>query len=546
MKGVVFALAQIDPTVGDLEGNTTKIRQFIQKAREKGAQIVVFPELAVTGYPPKDLVLKPDFVSKNMELTKGIAKETKGICAILGFVEEFPCINTERGKEAREQEEKGVRYNSAAVFCDGVLKGVYRKQKLPNYDVFDEKRYFEAGKNPGVFDLKGTKVGVNICEDIWVGDGPIKEQAKKADVIVNLSASPFHAGKSKERRALLSKRAKDFKVPIIYVNMVGCQDDLIFDGRSCVFDKRGILIAQGKEFEEDLVISGTEGKALKVEEESIKEIHDAIVLGIRDYARKNGFSKAVIGISGGIDSSVVIALAVEALGKENVRGVSMPSHITSRQSIDDAKKVAVNLGVPFKLIQITDIYNSYIRALEQEFAVTKMNVTEENIQARIRGNILMALSNKFGYLVLTTGNKSEVAVGYCTLYGDMAGGLAVLSDVPKTTVYKLAEYINRKKKIIPKEVIEKEPTAELRPNQKDTDSLPPYEVLDPILDAYIEKNKGRDEILRMKFEKGTVDKVIGMVDHNEYKREQSPIGLRITSKAFGSGRRMPITNRYKP
>jgi NAD+ synthase (glutamine-hydrolysing) len=421
---------------------------------------------------------------------------------------------------------------------------------LPNYDVFDEKRYFKPATESAIFELDGLKLGINICEDIWVDNGPTEIQAKLgADFIVNISASPFYAGKSKVRREVIATLARENKLPIAYVNLVGGQDDLVFDGRSYAFNKEGSLIADGKQFVDDLVITNLDDSAeiIPEGEDELKEIYGALVLGIRDYVRKNGFKKVVIGLSGGIDSALTAALAVEALGAQNVVGVSMPSAISSQSSKVDAKRLAENLGMEYTTVPIVDTINAYAAMLSEEFKGTEPDVTEENIQARIRGNILMALSNKFGYLVLSTGNKSELAVGYCTLYGDMSGGLAVISDVPKTTVYKLARYVNavRGKEIIPESIIVKEPSAELREGQKDTDSLPPYEVLDPILQAYIEENRSKEEIIEMGFDEGVVNGIIWRVDHNEYKRQQAPIGIKITPKAFGSGRRMPITNRYK-
>ena len=531
MRIVQIALAQINPTVGDIDGNTDKIIAYIKRAGEKGADLVIFPELAITGYPPKDLLLKPAVIRDQREALDRIIAESGNIAVVTGFVD---C-------------NEDTIYNAAALIRDGELLGVQHKIHLPNYDVFDEKRYFEPGKENLLFDtLTNIKLGINICEDIWVDDDPVEKQAKEADFIVNISASPFYAGKSRERRELLARRAKENRVPIVYVNLVGGQDDLVFDGRSYVFDRDGILIAAGGQFEEDLVITGLDGAEITSEDDPLKEIYGALSLGIRDYVRKNGFKKVVIGLSGGIDSALTAALATEALGAQNVVCVSMPSTITSKSSRDDAKELALNLGVEYRVVPITEAVNAYTAMLSGEFKGTEHGVAEENIQARIRGNILMALSNKFGYLVLSTGNKSELAVGYCTLYGDMSGGLAVLSDVPKTTVYKLARYINaiKEKEIIPESILTKEPSAELREGQKDTDSLPPYETLDPILHAYIEEEKSREEIIKMGFDEGLVNDIIRMVDHNEYKRQQAPIGIKITPKAFGSGRRMPVTNRY--
>jgi NAD+ synthase (glutamine-hydrolysing) len=415
-------------------------------------------------------------------------------------------------------------------------------------DVFDEKRYFKPARENQVFELDDLKLGINICEDIWVDNGPTDVQAKKgADFIVNISASPFYAGKGRERRELIARRARENSLPIVYVNLVGGQDDLVFDGGSCIFNKNGALIAKGKRFEEELVLTKLDGPAIIPEkEDTLQEIYNALVLGIRDYVRKNGFEKVVIGLSGGIDSALTATLATEALGSQNVIGVSMPSSITSQSSKEDAKRIAENLGIEFKVIPIVDAVDTYTAMLSAVLEGTEPDVTEENIQARIRGNILMALSNKFGYLVLSTGNKSELAVGYCTLYGDMSGGLAAISDVPKTTVYELSRYINtiKGREIIQQSIMGKEPSAELTEGQKDTDALPPYEILDPLLHAYIEEEKSREEIIRMGFDEDTVNDVIWKVDHNEYKRHQAPIGIKITPKAFGFGRRMPITNKY--
>ncbi|MEA1945535.1 MAG: NAD+ synthase [Euryarchaeota archaeon] len=530
MRIVRIALAQINPTVGDIDGNTEKIIAYIKRAREKGADLVIFPELAITGYPPKDLLLKTSFIRDNREALDMIIAESENIAVVTGFVD---C-------------DGGNIYNAAALGKNCELIGVQHKMHLPNYDVFDEKRYFEPGKENLLFELDELKLGINICEDIWVDDGPVEKQAKEADLIVNISASPFYAGKGRERRELLARRASENRVPIVHINLVGGQDDLVFDGRSYVFDRDGILIAEGEQFEEDLIITDMDGVEITSEDDPLKEIYGALSLGIRDYVRKNGFKKVVIGLSGGIDSALTAALAAEALGAQNVVCVSMPSAITSKSSREDAKELALNLGVEYRVIPIMDAVRAYTAMLSDEFRGTETGVAEENIQARIRGNILMALSNKFGYLVLSTGNKSELAVGYCTLYGDMSGGLAVISDVPKTTVYKLARYINAVKgrEIIPESIIIKEPSAELREGQKDTDSLPPYETLDPILHAYIEEEKSREEMIEMGFEEGLVNDIIWRVDHNEYKRQQAPIGIKITPKAFGSGRRMPVTNRY--
>ncbi len=523
------ALAQINPIVGDLKGNAKKIKEFISKARDMGAGLVVFPELATTGYPPKDLLLKPSFIRENIASLRGIIRETGGITAVVGFVEE-----------------DGGLYNSAAVIRDGELIGTQRKTHLPNYDVFDEKRYFKAASEYRIFEAEGLKFGITICEDIWVDGVLCTNIAEKgARFIVNISASPFHAGKLGERDKLISTRAKTGGVPVIYCNLVGGQDDLVFDGGSCVFNGRGELVARARRFEETILVTDLVRGKIAPREEMIEEVFKALVLGIRDYVLKNGFSKVVIGLSGGIDSSVTAVLAREALGKENVLGVFMPSKVTSRESFEDAKKLADNLGIGFTVIPITETLEAYLKTLSREFRGTRRDATEENLQARIRGNILMALSNKFGYLVLSTGNKSELAVGYTTLYGDLAGGLAAISDVPKTMVYELARYINSHREIIPRRVLEKEPSAELRPGQKDREDIPPYSLLDPILHAYIEENKSIEEIVALGYDEALVRDIVWRVDRSEYKRHQAPIGIKVTTKAFGSGRRMPITNRYR-
>ncbi|MBI5253045.1 MAG: NAD+ synthase [Euryarchaeota archaeon] len=524
-------MAQINPTVGDLNGNAEKIVEYIRKAKKKNADLVVFPELAVTGYPPKDLLLKPSFIRKNREKVEEIVKATKDIAAVVGFVDS-------NGNKI---------YNTAVLARNKGVLGVQHKTHLPNYDVFDEKRYFQPAAECKLFELGNLKIGINICEDIWVEEGPTSVQAKKgAQLIINISASPFYAGKIKVRKELLARRARENKVAIVYANLVGGQDDLVFDGGSCIFNEKGELTAQCRRFEEDLIVSDLKVITMP-EEDPLEEIYRALILGIRDYVRKNGFTKVVIGLSGGIDSALTAALAAKALGAENVAGVSMPSRITSRASIEDAKKVAENLGIELKIILIADAVDAYAKMLSKEFKGTKQDVTEENIQARIRGNILMALSNKFGYLVLTTGNKSELAVGYVTLYGDMAGGLAAISDVPKTMVYGLVNYINavEKKELIPKSIIIKEPSAELRKGQKDRNDLPPYDILDPLLHAYIEEDKSKEEIIALGYDAKTVTEVIWKIDHNEYKRQQAALGIKITPRAFGFGRRMPITNKYE-
>lgn len=529
-----IAIAQINSTVGDLKGNYNKIIEYIQKAKKSGADLVVFPELIITGYPPRDLLIKKSFIRKNKEILQQIVDNTNGIDVIVGFVDDV----------------NGDLYNAAALIKDGNLIGIHHKIHLPNYDVFDEKRYFTAGKTSKIYDLHGIKVGLTVCEDIWIENGPVSDlKCEGAELIINISASPYHAGKEQIRRDVIAKMAKDNNVSVVYCNLVGGQDDLIFDGRSYVFNNRGKLVQQSQPFVEELsFISEINTKPeIKITEHIIDDIYKALVLGVRDYFRKNGFKNAIIGLSGGIDSALTAAIAVEALGKENVRGITMPSKFSSHGSVADSLDLAENLGISCDIIPIKDIYNSYISTLEPQFKGTEFNVAEENIQARIRGNILMALSNKFGSLVLATGNKSELSVGYATLYGDMAGGMAVISDVLKMRVYELSRHINNSKgkEIIPESTITKPPSAELREDQKDSDSLPPYEILDPILKAYVEEDMSREEIISLGFSKETVNRIIQLVDRNEYKRQQAALGLRITSRAFGQGRRMPITNKWR-
>lgn len=572
-----LGLAQINPTVGDLSGNVAKITDFIRQAEGMGVDLLCFPELALTGYPPEDLLLKPRFIRDNLRALEEVTAIScgKGMALVIGFVDAAEDL-----------------YNAAAMLHNGQLKGVYHKIYLPNYGVFDEERYFKAGEDCPLFLFGRVKVGVTICEDIWYPTGPAYLLTKGgAQLIVNISSSPYHAGKRGFRERMLSTRAADSVAIVAHVNLVGGQDELVFDGNSLVYDERGELLARGKGFEEDLVVVDLlleevlrsrlhdprlRKEKLSPEEEarlpqiavleklpatikpplppthrepldSISEVYAALVLGTRDYVRKNGFEKVVIGLSGGIDSSLVATIAADALGPENVIGVAMPSRYSSEASVRDAHTLAENLGIEFKVIPIDSTFQSYLDMLSSEFSGTEPGVAEENIQARIRGNILMALSNKFGYLVLTTGNKSETACGYATLYGDMAGGFAVIKDVPKTLVYELARYRNRKagREIIPQSVLEKPPSAELRPDQKDTDVLPPYEILDPILKGYVEEDESLESLVSMGFEEELVRRVVNLVDRNEYKRRQAPPGIKITPRAFGKDRRLPITNRYR-
>jgi NAD+ synthase (glutamine-hydrolysing) len=576
MRTLRIGLCQINTTVGDIEGNTKKILDYIERGKKVGADLLAFPEMAVTGYPPEDLLLMPKFIEANLKAIKTIAKATSAITAIVGFVNK-----------------NGDIFNAAALLHNGKMVDAYSKSFLPNYGVFDEDRYFQVGKENFIFTLKSTPIGLSICEDLWYPGDPIRTQALYggAELIVNISSSPYHTGKIAFREKMISTRASDNLAIVAYCNLVGGQDELVFDGGSLIFDQRGDLIVRGKQFEEDLVLADLDMEGvfrmrlhdprirrerLTDEEKSVRkigltdpvrparkksslperelklldslpEIYSALVLGTGDYIRKNAFHTILIGLSGGIDSALTAAIAVDALGKKGVVGVAMPSQYSSKKSLEDAKALAKNLGIKFLTIPITDIFQAYLKTISPSFKGLKPDVAEENIQARIRGNILMALSNKFGWLVLTTGNKSEMSVGYCTLYGDMAGGYAVLKDVPKTLVYELAEFKNKKegKAVIPRDVFAKPPSAELRPNQKDEDSLPPYPVLDPILQAYVEEDKGVEEIAKMGFKESLIREVIQMVDRNEYKRRQSPPGVKITHRALGKDRRLPVTNKYR-
>jgi len=551
-----IAMAQINCTVGDFKGNLRKITEYTAKAEKAGADIVVFPELAVTGYPPEDLLLKPKFVEDNIAALKEFARSVKDTAVVVGFVDK-------KGNHI---------YNAAAVLYAGKIIGAHHKTHLPNYSVFDEKRYFTPGEKNIVFKLGEVTFGVNICEDIWHKEGPAKCQAALgAGLIININASPYYMGKIKERQAVIKAQVKQCHVGMVYVNLVGGQDELVFDGQSLVVDSSGKIIKRAEAFKEDLAIldlgvritkpKSSKGAVvisrniprknkIKLEQkqikplESVAEVYHALVLGLKDYVIKNGFAKVVIGLSGGIDSALVAVLATDAIGKENVIGVYMPSRFSSQESETDAKELAADLGIKIITISIEDMYRAYLSVLEPHFANKQNDIAEENLQARIRGNILMAFSNKFGWLVLTTGNKSEMSTGYATLYGDMAGGFAVIKDVPKTLVYKLAEYRNAQGAVIPKRIFTKAPTAELKPGQKDSDTLPEYEDLDPILKAYVEEDKTLEEILSMGFEHHVVSRVLRMVDKSEYKRRQSPPGIKITPKSFGKDRRMPITNKY--
>ena len=573
MRTLRLALAQINVTVGDLDGNTDKIIDYMDRARSLQADLVAFPELAVVGYPPEDLVFKPQFVNDNLERVHQITSASKDITAVFGFVDR----------------DDGRLRNAAAVISDGRLVDVYHKMRLPNYGVFDEKRYFEPGARCPVYVVNGTPIGVNICEDIWVTEGPTKVQAAAgAEVIVNINGSPFCAGKRKDREAVLVPLATGNSVFVAYLNLVGGQDELVFDGASVVLDPSGEVTLQGSQFQEELIVVDLdleaefgpkprepgpateqdigESKVITVSGQrtnsrrpmppdhhpttydDVGEVYAALVLGTQDYVRKCGFQRVVIALSGGVDSSLVAAVAVDALGSDNVVGLAMPSRFSSEGSVLDARALAENLGIELRELPIEEPFAAYLSELEPHFRGTEWGIAEENLQSRIRGNLVMGLSNKFGWLVLTTGNKSEIATGYTTIYGDMAGGFAVIKDVPKTLVYKLSRYRNElgTTPVIPENVLTKPPSAELRPNQKDEDSLPPYDVLDAILKAYVEEDKTFGEILDLGFDEATLKRAISLVDQSEYKRRQSPPGIKITPRNFGRDRRMPIANRYRP
>ena len=576
MRRLRIALAQINTTVGDFDGNVKKILGAIDGARAMKADIVTLPELAICGYPPEDLLFKPQFIQANLQSLQKIVEASSGITVVVGFVDT-----------------DGDIFNAAALISDGKLIGVYHKMYLPNYGVFDENRYFRAGKECPVYVVNGIGIGINICEDIWYEAGPATIQAYAgAEVIINISASPYHAGKGESREKMIATRATDTVAVFVYNNLVGGQDELVFDGHSFIADERGNIITRGKQFEEDFIVADLDiesvfrarlhdprwRKESPVLEKSgwrqtktivsqtptsgqkpllkphhiatldpVAEVYQALVLGTRDYIHKNGFSKVVIGLSGGVDSAIVATIAVDSLGKDNVIGISMPSRYSSTGSVTDTKALAQNLGIKLQTIAIERPFQAYLDTLAESFTGVKPDSTEENLQARVRGNLLMALSNKFGWLVLTTGNKSEMATGYTTLYGDMAGGFAVIKDVPKTLVYKITKYRNAKAgfNLIPSPIIDKPPSAELRPDQKDSDSLPPYEVLDAILMAYVEEDKSVDQIVALGYEKAVVQKTAKLVDRSEYKRRQAPPGVKITSRAFGRDRRLPLTSLFK-
>jgi NAD+ synthase/NAD+ synthase (glutamine-hydrolysing) len=543
---VKIALGQINPTIGDFSGNSKKIIESARQALDLGAQMALFPELAVCGYPPRDLLEKPAFVERSQQVVNEIARAVPQITVICGFVSP---AKVETGKSVM---------NSAAVLRDGSVQFVQSKMLLPTYDVFDESRYFDPAESQKLFPFCGRQFALTICEDAWNDKhfwprrlyrvDPVDELLRAGgNMVLNISASPFHLGKREVRRQMLETVARDNNVPVLFVNQVGGNDSLVFDGSSMVIAPDGHIVAQGKSFAEDLVLFDSETMQGDMHEQvtpGVPSAYAALVLGTRDYVRKCGFSKVVIGLSGGIDSALTAAIAVDALGKENVTGVAMPSQYSSEHSIKDARELACKLGIRFEVVPIGPIFDGYRKALAPLFAGTPENVAEENLQSRIRGNILMAFSNKFGELVLTTGNKSEVGVGYCTLYGDMVGGLGVISDVPKTMVYSLSRYVNSLKPVIPQSTIDKPPSAELRPGQMDSDTLPPYEVLDNILEDYVEDYRTAEQIAADRgYDVRLVRDVVRMIERSEYKRQQAAPGLKITPKAFGFGRRFPIAQK---
>ena len=581
-----LALAQINPTVGDIPGNTAKILDYLERAREAGADLVAFPELATTGYPPEDLLFKKSFLTDNVDAMAKVAAASRGIAVVLGYVN---IVSLERPSE-----EVGPQVTNAAALCyGGKLVDTYHKIFLPNYGVFDEQRYFQKGSECPVYRIGGVDVGVNICEDIWYPVGPTTVQCQAgAELVVNINASPFHAGKRAFRENMIAQRALENGLTIAYVNTVGGQDELVFDGSSIICNTTGGLVARGPAFQEWLLITDLEfpdaaakpsrttssaeaaavgtAKNVTVSEVALnsraplaeqpmsdgidgpEEVYRALVMGTGDYLRKSGFTKALIGLSGGIDSALTATVAVDALGKDNVVGITMPSRYSSEGSISDSKKLAENLGLDLWEVPIEPAHQAFTDMLAERFKGTEANGAEENVQARVRGNGLMTGANKFGWIVLTTGNKSEMAMGYATLYGDMAGGFAVLKDVPKTTVYELCRWRNRQGRafgtvddVIPAAIIDKPPSAELRDDQLDADSLPAYEILDPVVEAYVEDDLSYQDMVGQGFDPQVVRQVIAAVDRNEYKRRQAPPGVKITHRAFGKDRRLPIVNRYR-
>ncbi len=537
-------------TVGDIVGNSRIIGEAIERAEEAGADVLLLPELAVSGYPPEDLVLRRGFVEQNRRAVEELAKRTEHTAVVVGFVD-FASGRPRGAIDAVTRETA----NAAAVLRDGRVEGVYHKVMLPNYGVFDEDRYFAVGTEPArVWELAGRSVGVSICEDIWVSDGPPSQQAAQgAEVLLNINASPFHRGKAGSREEMLATRARETGSSLVYLNLVGGQDELVFDGASLVLDAHGEVLHRSPQFEEDFFVvdvpvgssPGDVGSVAPLLDPT-EEVYSALVTGLGDYVRKNGFGSVVVGLSGGIDSALTATIAADALGPESVRGVAMPTRYSSEHSIHDARALTDKLGIRFDLIPIDGVYAAQLEALSPLFEGSEFGVAEENLQARARGAILMAISNKFGEMVVATGNKSEMAAGYATLYGDMVGGYAVLKDVFKTLVYDLARWRNKDGEVIPQNSIDKPPSAELRPGQLDSDSLPPYEELDAILERYVERDMSVDEIVEDGYDSAVVDEITKMVDRNEYKRRQAAPGVKITIKAFGKDRRLPITNAYRP
>ncbi len=557
MAAMRVALAQINPTVGDIDGNAAKIAAWIDDARRSGAALAIFPELCLPGYPAEDLYLKRHFLEANQGAIERLAPVATGITALVGFAEPIP-----GGGDFRHA------YNSLAVLADGALRGVYRKNRLPNYAVFDEQRYFAPGEVPSCVEVGGERVGLTVCEDVWTPGGPAQEEAEAgARLIANPSGSPYHRGKGRERETMFAARAREYGACVAFCNLVGGQDELVFDGQSLVFGPDGSLLARAAQFEEELLVCdlpGAEAGPLAEPLEDVDEVYAALTLGLRDYVEKNGFRHVGIALSGGIDSALVAMLAADAVGPERLSCVVMPSPHSSPETQQDARNIAANLGCELIEIEIEPMMNGYERALagllnpgeaprpgedrppHDPARPSGPDLAAENIQARIRGNLMMALSNRHGWLVLTTGNKSEMSVGYATLYGDMAGGFAVIKDVPKGLVYELVRRRNEQagRELVPSTVLERAPSAELRPEQRDSDSLPPYDLLDRILEAYVERDQGHEEMVAAGMPAETVDEVIRLVDRSEYKRRQAAPGIRITPRAFGKDRRLPITNRF--
>ncbi len=533
------ALAQIDPTVGDVDGNAAKVAEWIGRAEAEGAELTIFPELCIPGYPAEDLYLKRHFVAANQRAIEQLAGAVRGTTALVGFAE--PVVG---GGDFRHA------HNSLAVLADGAVQAIYRKNRLPNYSVFDEQRYFVPGVEPATIELGGTRVGLTVCEDVWVPGPPAQsEAAEGATLIANPSGSPYHRGKGRERETMFAGRARAYGAAFAFCNLVGGQDELVFDGHSFIVDAEGTVLARAAQFEEELLVCEVPSPApadLAAPLSDIAEVYAALTLGLRDYVRKNGFRHVGVALSGGIDSALVALLAVDALGPENVSCVVMPSPHSSPETQQDARNIGANLGVELLEIPIEAAMAEYESALAASFDSANGGVAVENIQARIRGNMMMALSNEHGWLILTTGNKSEMSVGYATLYGDMAGGFAAIKDVPKTLVYDLVRHRNQSagQELIPVSVLDRAPSAELRPDQLDSDSLPPYELLDQILESYVERDQGREEMIAAGLPAEVVDEVVRMVDRSEYKRRQAAPGIRITPKAFGRDRRLPITNRF--